>query len=430
MTEILNLDIEETLSKSVTFTMSRGGRELFHTNFIAFILESDSVQLQLIKQNIIRLLFEGCAEVPTKVIALREKSNLDLIIIPYNETFNPPKDIVIIEAKLKALPSIQQLESYNKKLERLTIIDGCSKSEVSENAIDKMAIKTDSDGKLQLTTSHKDKSTKTTIKLHKFLLAPKSMMSKGKVEQVDWKVLEWEKLLENIKTGLGEINSDSDLLIQVVNDYVHSTKSLLALVESTINFSAKFINNDINFEKFYKEIQKSQLIRKLRLHDLVGKVAYDNLLNRLVNNIEFKEVSGFKLQSRTFYSRATPGIMIYFEKTFDGNRIEVGIQIQGNDYRHFFSQSSAGKLHLASLIKTNLYKWMTAQNNKGKRQKIDSSSEEFKVYDKDKFVYLSHPLDNVMEFNALEDAVVRSLNQLDEMLNQDDDITDKLINRN
>ena len=55
------------LKESPTFAMSRGGRELFHTNFIAFILDiedladetSDNRYAVKVKRKIIESLFNG-----------------------------------------------------------------------------------------------------------------------------------------------------------------------------------------------------------------------------------------------------------------------------------------------------------------------------------------------------------------------------------
>ena len=110
------------LKTSPAFAMSRGGRELFHTNFLAFILEQTTTKSneneygQLVKKSLLSQIFED-KNLPSNVKVFREKLNLDLIIIPIDDfpalseeydAGNPSADskekqlkIVVIEAKLK-----------------------------------------------------------------------------------------------------------------------------------------------------------------------------------------------------------------------------------------------------------------------------------------------------------------------------------------
>ena len=70
------------LRKSPTFAMSLGAKELFHTNFLAYLLEnqSEDKKLQCIQSKLKNLLFghDGIG----RVITWREKYSLDLVIMP------------------------------------------------------------------------------------------------------------------------------------------------------------------------------------------------------------------------------------------------------------------------------------------------------------------------------------------------------------
>ena len=70
------------LQRSPAFSMSLGSKELFHTNFLAFLLEADDSSLQPVQLAIRKALdFSpgvGCA-VPFAV--WREKSDLDLVVV-------------------------------------------------------------------------------------------------------------------------------------------------------------------------------------------------------------------------------------------------------------------------------------------------------------------------------------------------------------
>jgi hypothetical protein len=105
----LELDLNE-LKQSPIFAMSLGAKELFHTNFLAYILETDNNDFKKSQKSLIKLLTGKDKGV---VSVSREESHLDLII--------RHDDIsVYIEAKLKSLPLKNQLDSYNQTISQLT----------------------------------------------------------------------------------------------------------------------------------------------------------------------------------------------------------------------------------------------------------------------------------------------------------------------
>ncbi len=73
-----------SLAKSPTFVMSLGAKELFHTNFLAFLLESREPSIQPI-QSKLKTLFFGHGKVG-RVVTWREKNSLDLVIMPAPKT--------------------------------------------------------------------------------------------------------------------------------------------------------------------------------------------------------------------------------------------------------------------------------------------------------------------------------------------------------
>ena len=109
-------DVLELLKKSPTFAMSLGAKELFHTNFLAFLLEnpSEDPALKIIQTELKKLLFGD--EKIGRVITWREKYSLDLVIMPAPVSStegvasldvdlkggSPFAIAVVIEAKLKS----------------------------------------------------------------------------------------------------------------------------------------------------------------------------------------------------------------------------------------------------------------------------------------------------------------------------------------
>lgn len=95
---------KEQLLKSVMFNLSLSSKELFHSNFLEYLINNDN--------NVLNYLFDGFIEInwQDKVIVEREKYNFDLLI-------HDKQNCVIIENKVKSIPNIAQLIEYQKKAE-------------------------------------------------------------------------------------------------------------------------------------------------------------------------------------------------------------------------------------------------------------------------------------------------------------------------
>lgn len=431
MSSILQADVEEGLRKSVTFAMSRGGRELFHTNFFAFILESnnESEFFQKVRTNLLHLLFgEG---IPNQVIALREKFNMDLMLIPSIEDIKKATTcrIVIIEAKLKSIPTHQQLMEYNSKLENVLSIDidGYEEFLNEENSpFKELKIDKDSSGYKVTLKSTEDKTKNITtpgVTIRKILLTPESYLEGWSESDFDgWESLDWHQLLACIP-DLIDSRSKEDLLNQTLVDYKKSTTNVAKLIESSIDHANQFIGHQhLTYQPFYEDIQDSKKLRSLRVHDLVGKVVFNKLENALAKKINevLDNQTGFEFVTQTFYTNSTPGLQCLFQKK-DGKKLfEIGIQIQGNDYRHFISKNFNSNKELIELGNdVDIYQWMKMSGlNKGKR-----GSDEFKVYDKNKFIYLSHPIKDET-YEQLSAKILESMQSLEHVLRGKNEIID------
>lgn len=94
----------EKLKHSLTYQMSLGGRELFHSNVWCWLMKRDPA--------FIRVFFPAFDPEKDKVESIqREWLNMDLVIKLANQK------IYIIENKLKSLPYSEQLQKYTEKAE-------------------------------------------------------------------------------------------------------------------------------------------------------------------------------------------------------------------------------------------------------------------------------------------------------------------------
>lgn len=93
-------DSFEYLKKSPIFAMSLGAKELFHSNFWAWLIETED--------EFAKVFFEGidCAAITA---VQREHKNMDLEISINNKKF-------IVENKLKSMATIKQLDKYEAEL--------------------------------------------------------------------------------------------------------------------------------------------------------------------------------------------------------------------------------------------------------------------------------------------------------------------------
>lgn len=90
------------LKNNVMFHLSLSDKELFHSNFLAWILSSDFPLVAT--RRLLKLPAAGTLDVE------REKKNLDLTIALDSKT------LLVVENKIKSLPTRKQLEDYSGKV--------------------------------------------------------------------------------------------------------------------------------------------------------------------------------------------------------------------------------------------------------------------------------------------------------------------------
>ena len=109
----------EKLEKSPMFQLSLASKELFHTNFLYWLemAEPDIFKNVMKKMGI---------EYDCPITVKREWEHFDLAILKMDD--NKIIEIVaIIENKVKSLPRLDQLEKYNKKLNKFNNSSACKK---------------------------------------------------------------------------------------------------------------------------------------------------------------------------------------------------------------------------------------------------------------------------------------------------------------
>lgn len=420
------------LADSPTFAMSLGAKELFHTNFLAFLLESQDPSVDKIQKKLKKLLF-GHGNVG-RVITWREKESLDLVIMPapivsiygdaeldYDCTGKKCKYTekkctdycdtiaVVIEAKLKSIPTQLQLEGYDKKLIKgkgidfeLDEVDTVNVPvEQDERTWQVMRLKLDenvgdatcnSKCTIEARGKKTDGGSAGNIKtfcgtVRRLLLRPLSLSANDcaalplKEKMGCWEQMSWQCVVEALKCDRHEDPCEAlsettqlrkckeiVLLPRCICDYRDSLQQLLSILNQTSDYvKSSVAAPGHTYDAYYKAITGKQF-KKYRIHDLVGKYAshileqsimdfvHSALANTVGNGQNCEDCSpsivpssqtpsfdicgvNFELNSYTHFSNQQPGVGFeWLAIKKDGKkerRISFGVQIQGNEYRHF-----------------------------------------------------------------------------------------------
>ena len=431
------------LSKSPTFAMSLGAKELFHTNFLAYLLENQSKdkKLQCIQSKLKNLLFghNGIG----RVITWREKYSLDLVIMPAlileerelrldgigPESEEPPLTIaVVIEVKLKSIPTQQQLEEYDLKLKSGITFE---LDDINQPTDDHKFMKLSVSGKKNSTAILSVKNQEGKInnfngKIRRILLGPTA--PKG----IKWEYITWGEVLKCLAIKLNTIKNhqckETELLQRLIYDYRESLENILKILKDTNNHVANVIDNS-NYINYYAAITDKRF-RDLRIHDLVGKYANNVLEGKVFDKLKKARILDkfnisdrtFTLNSYTFFSNQQPGVTFEWLCKEGKSEVSFGVTIQGYDYRHFISVDGKDKdarnlvLNELEIILGNGVindDWFLFNPDKvlvlGKKKLVNKTTTFF-VFTESKFRY-SKATVNSLKLSELSEVVIISLNK-------------------
>lgn len=281
------------LSSSPLFNLSLSSKELFHSNFLAWLAQQyPDFFVEICKEL-------GCKADWSKAEwnVKREYKNFDLCI-----TLDE-KIVMVLENKVKSIPTKAQLDKYVEKLKK-------EEKQDIEN-IDLIL--------LSLSTSFPDKEA-----------------IKNDKNEKKWQIRNYEDLYKAMRKHMHLI--DHQYHITLIEDYCSFVATLHEYSESwKVDDSKRFLLNDCNREK----------LKELRIVDLQDKIWYSQLLEKL--NSRLKENSQWSVQSGMDIKKIAEDNSACLTKIFtnfgfthgDGlleAKIKVNqeyvllIQIQGNKY--------------------------------------------------------------------------------------------------
>ena len=285
------------LGESPLFNFSLGSKELFHSNFLAWLGENKSTR-NIFIQILEKCFFnnnrpdwiDGFKNNASKFEILREYKHFDLCIRDKDNE----KLVLVLENKVKSIPSLEQIERYTEDIPEKNENTSLVLLSLIDNFVDKVLI-----------------------------------------EQKGWKIVSYQNLYDCLKDI--DLSCLSCYYQFILEDYKSFICCLTKIkVSDTYLLNEKYTTNlkNLRILDLAQKLQASQLcstlIQKIKKEDIVA--TYDDKDNNywVLKNSELRMRIGVGYSNKS----ALLDISISLEKNQDLPRLHI--QLQGNQYRHAY----------------------------------------------------------------------------------------------
>ena len=307
----------QRLNRSPLFAISLSGKELSHSNFWAWLLEQEvEGKHPFIEVFIPDFYQNGC----TFISVEREKKHVDLTITYKNKANET--EILIIENKIKSIPTKKQLMRYEEEL---------GKQDLAITGI--------------LTG----------------LYASLDIQDLGK-----WSFLSYQEIAKRIM-NIQEVHLTMDF-VDYIKQYAEDIEVLYDLFQSKMEQNkGKYIIGDKDLEK----IRYSDIYVKLKGSEFMEEI------NKRLNFEDYKEWA--KPVCGLSFNHKKPTLSIVFSQRIDGDPTKeigmIGVQIEGDQFRIYGGASQEGnydekivieKLYDCDYFKKNFSEEIEKQNRSSK----------------------------------------------------------------
>ena len=384
----------EYLKSSPVFNLSLSSLELFHSNFIYWMLRQDEFADKFtIFSNFDTVINEKGKELELKEVT-REEQNLD-IVLKFKSRASENDDVVhtlVIENKFKSLPTSEQLKLYSEK-----------------------KINSDSVSYILLSLSNPvffDKNRKW-------------VSENGK----SWKFMNNADLALHLENKILKIYpNNGNYKLKLIGDYRRVIKLLHDI----------FFNMGLNDEEkflFEEDNGLAETLRTIRFRDFYVKKraekfcfdVYQQLKKEISNIDAFKDFgTGLKIKEKgkkerkiTVNSGMTRGQALCDFKYRVSNNLVFGVQLQGNQYRKTIEGPSSKGREVRrvaeGLLSSKNYPWFDLSDrvHDGESRLYPKSGKDFNKYGNN-FFYRSFYLDGTEKVNQIKQYVLEDMKYLHE----------------
>lgn len=354
-----NDDLKSELSKNITFNMSLGSKELFHSNLLAYIigLAELTPYSEYIKNNLISQLLRGnkkgvsVADIESTYV-WRESKNFDLLVV---HRLKSSGDYVatIVELKIKALPSKNQVDKYSEKLNQGIEF-------FHEQSNEYFSYKK---------SSKKFKDNKICNEISSINCV---LVSPDGDSIADWGGLSLADLIDDsFDRNTYPLNGVNDLMIESYASHLSGLVGILAEAKENVD---DFLKNKITIGDLDKYIKS---FSQIKLHDLVGKFIYYKISAEMVCELsDASEIDG--IEAEPFMSRSTAGLSLKIKMHDD---VLLGLQIQNGQFRRLI-ESKATNAELKKLAISISDSWWPEKSGYH-----PSIKDKFCKFNENKFLY-------------------------------------------
>lgn len=312
----------EYLKNSPIYAMSLGSKELFHSNFWAWLMRKD--------KGFVKVFFN---EIDDKLLpekedfdyVKREEKNRDITI------HTNDGGIYIIENKIKSLPYVEQLAKY--QIEAGTSFKGGVIAALK-------APNFDTDVEYTVTVNKKDYK----VKVHKEDEYKYSFEIDGNESHKFWEFMSYSDIEKKINKKIGSLKGKAKTVTEM---YCETVENLCEIVSEKLN-EIDSNQAEWNFDdaKDFEKIKFDDVYKKLKLdilkEQILEKLKKDNYIDRS----QISENQNFIFRVETAYSNKQPSIsfkFVYKESDKVTDIYSFGIQIQNGGIRRY-AETKVGKM--------------------------------------------------------------------------------------
>ncbi len=284
-------ELAATLRHSPMFQLSLSSKELFHSNFLAWLAEE-------YPEFVATWLAERLGIAATTIARVRrEAHNFDLLLFVDDEETG---SVVVLENKVKSLPEASQLQAYTKEAQKL----------YGNRA--------------------------------RFLLLSLSDPTSILAEHSHWNVCRYAEYADMLKT----IPARNDYHAALLNDYIFTIGQYCRIQELAASMSddAPLLGSLAQFEP----------LRESRFDMFAVKVRYERVLQSICERLNIPQSAALSTQKRVVGdvrayfgvsgSSRKPllGIEVVVAAAPDTEPMSIGVQVEGNQFRLFAAMERGG----------------------------------------------------------------------------------------